>query len=170
MQGGFELFEMLGQIDRTKPLGTSLFDALARVTISIGVEAVCLRLNSQKVVEVYLTQRAPNDTAYLSEWHCPRSILQPTEKWGDVLSRLAVREFGGKILSARFVANINHPMEARGHVISVVYLCTLQEEEGHCGQWFRVDQLPEKTVECHRHRVIPCAVGAFVAEDTKICW
>jgi len=39
----------------------------------------------------------------------------------------------------------------------------------HKGTWFPVNQLPEKTVESHRKRIIPCALGAFVAENTQIC-
>lgn len=172
MQGTPELITGLKAIDRTKPYGTVLCDALWALCVSPAIEAVCLRLISQtKSVEVYLTQRSPDDTAYPGEWHCPGSLMRPMEEFDDTMIRLGKREFGGKILSAQFVANVNHPTEARGHFLSLVYLCTLDEKaEGLKGEWFPVDQLPEKTVECHRYRIIPAAVGAFAAQNTQICW
>ena len=63
-------------VDPTKPLGTEIFNALARVTVSVAMEAVCLRrqlyipeINSEVLSElqVYLVQRAPDDTAYPGE-------------------------------------------------------------------------------------------------------
>lgn len=170
MQGSKELFRLLREIDPKNPYGTELFDALARLTVSVAVEAVCLRLNfTTREVEVYLTQRSPNDTAYPGEWHCPGFVMRLGEDFEDVFVRLGKKEFVGRIESAWFVANVNHPTEERGHFFSVVYLCTLQKSEGLRGQWFSVNHLPEKTVECHRCRVIPAAVGALVAQSTSIC-
>ncbi len=181
MQGSKELIGGLREIDPKQPYGTDLFDALARITVSVAVEAVCLRLSRfnldeidgteyiRRVPEVYLIQRSPTDTAYPGEWHCPGSVLRPGEEDTDVFNRLVKKEFGGKLSSTRFVANVNHPTEARGHFFSLVYLCALEESDGLRGKWFRTDQLPEKTVESHCYRVIPAAVGAFVAENTKIC-
>lgn len=166
-----DLIQGLREIDPTKPYGTELFDALARLTVSVAIEAVCLRLNpSTQKVEVYMTERSPTDTAFPGEWHCPGSVIRPKEDIKDVFNRLTQKEFGGKILSTQFVANVNHPTEARGHFFSLVYLCSLDESNGGLrGKWFPVDQLPEKTVESHRHRIIPAAVVAFVAENTGIC-
>lgn len=171
-----ELIQGLQEIDPTKPYGTELFDALSRLTVSVAVEAVCLRLNTSTCqVEVYMIQRSPNDTAYPGEWHCPGSVLRPKEEIKDVFSRLQKKEFGesATLGQTRFVANVNHPTEARGHFLSMVYLCELVNDEHFAsrlkGKWFPVDQLPAKTVETHRYRIIPPAVGAFVAENTKIC-
>ena len=174
-----ELIQGLREIDPSKPYGTELFDALARLTISVAVEAVCLRAQRylpeidaprSPEIQVYMIQRSPDDTAYPGEWHCPGSVIRPKEDIRDVFNRLAQKEFGGKILSTQFVANANHPTEARGHFFSLVYLCSLDESSsGLRGKWFAVNNLPEKTVETHRVRIIPAAVGAFVAENTHIC-
>lgn len=165
-----KVVEVLKIVDATKPYGIELFNALARVTVSVAIEAVCLRYNSgTKKVEVYMTQRSPDDTAYPNEWHSPGSIFRPGEEIDDVFSRLEKREFGGRLLSKRFVANVNYPTEARGHIFSIVYLCTLEDKPELKGKWFPVSELPEKTVEHHIRRVIPAAVGAFVAENTSIC-
>lgn len=165
-----ELIQGLKEIDPTKPYGTELFDALARLTVSVAVEAVCLRLNPETDhVEVYMIQRSQDDTAYPGEWHCPGSVLRPTENINDVFNRLAKKEFGVGLKSWQFVDNVNHPTEARGHFFSLVYLCSLDEQSELKGRWIPVDQLPEKTVESHRKRIIPCALGTFVAETTQIC-
>jgi len=169
-QGNKELIESLGKIDPTKPYGTELFNALAKVTISIAIEAVCLRWNIKtKQIEVYLIQRSLDDTAYPGEWHCPGSILRPGESIDHVLFRLVIEELETPILKKRFVANVNHPTENRGHFFSIVYLCVLVENEALESKWFPVDSLPSKTLETHKKRIIPAAVGIFVAENVFIC-
>lgn len=179
-QGTLELLKALSEIDPKQPYGTELFDALARLTISVAPEAVCLRLQHYlseidttrlSEIQVYLVQRAPDDTAYPGEWHCPGSVMRPGETFEDVLERLAKREFGANLTSVRFVANLNPSKadpEARGTFLSVVYLCTLEDKKGLRGKWFPVDKLPNKTVWHHRARIIPCALGAFVAENANI--
>ncbi len=155
----------LGRVDPAQPYGTKLFDALARLTVSVAMEAVCVRLGKlPHTVEVYLVQRSKHDTAYPDEWHCPGSVLRPSERFDDVFRRLEEKEFGGKLLSRRFVAYVDFPEEERGHFLSLVHLCSLEERPGLRGKWFPVDRLPKKTVGCHRWRIIPAAVGAFVAE------
>jgi ADP-ribose pyrophosphatase YjhB (NUDIX family) len=167
-----ELLKALGEINPNQPYGTELFDALARVTVSVAMEAVCLRFiagaGGPPLIQVYLVQRAQNDTAYPGQWHCPGSVLRPGEEINDVFARLAKNEFGAGLKSWRFVANVNHPTEERGHFLSVVHLCELETAIGQRGKWFPVNNLPANTVETHTHRVIPVAVGAFVAEHTEV--
>ena len=173
-----DLIQGLREIDPTKPYGTELFDVLARLTVSVAVEAVCLRLDpGTKKVEVYMIQRSLDDTAYPGEWHCPGSVLRPREEIEDIFSRLQKKEFGSfaHLGEKRFVANVNHPTEARGHFLSLVYLCNLADDDvgnwdiSHLrGKWFPVDQLPEETIEHHLKRIIPCALGAFVADRSDI--
>lgn len=165
------LVKGLREVDPLKPYGTELFDAIARLTVSVAVEAVCLRLNPRtKKIEVYMIQRSKQETAYPGEWHCPGTVIRPKEELSSTFERLSRKEFGAKFLETRFVSNINHPTEARGHFFSVVYLCVLGEASAVLrGRWFPVDALPRKTVACHRKRIIPAAVGSFVAENTQIC-
>lgn len=164
-----DLVRGLREIDPSKPYGTELFDALARLTVSVAVEAVCLRWNPGTTkIEVYMIQRAPDDTAYPGQWHCPGSVMRPGEEFKDALNRLEKKELGGNIASAQFVCLVNHPTEARGHFLSLVYSCILKDARTLRGKWFPVDQLPEKTVDCHRVRIIPAAAGAFAAESTGI--
>lgn len=164
-----DVINALKVVDPKKPYGTELFNALARVTVSIAIEAVCFRSNSYtKRLEVYLTQRSQDDIAYPGQWHCPGSVLWPGETVEDVFERLRMGEFGGNPLSPRFVANVNNPSEARGHFFSVVYLCDLKQKWGLIGskgKWFPVDKIPENTVKGHRKRIIPAAIGVFVASS-----
>jgi len=172
------LIGLLKEVDREKPYGTELFNAISLLSVGVAIEMVCLRL-VERSVEVYLTQRSEDDTAYAGEWHCPGSFVRPGEKVPDVFKRISKKEMNDmKFISTRFVANVNHPTEERGHVLSVVYLCIFK---GSCtmddvtrksnlpGKFFSIDELPEKTVETHRKRIIPVAAGLFVAENTNIC-
>lgn len=166
-----ELLKLLAEIDPRQPLGTPLYDALLRIgPFGTSVEAVCLRLNSKKEVEVYLTQRALNDTAYAGEYHCPGTFVRTDEDFNDTFLRLAEREFGGRLTSWRHIAPVNYPKEARGHCISLVYLCILPDQADLSGTWFPVNNLPRPMVKIHEKRIIPAALGIFVAENTKICW
>lgn len=153
--------KVLAEIDPLKPLGAELFDAIARVSITTAIEAVVLRLGkSIDGLEVFMTQKPKDDTAYPGEWHCPGSALRPGEEFEDVFARLVKNEFLASIEEVKFIDDFNHPGEARGHFVSKVYLLE-QEEAGIKGQWFPTDQLPENTVKHHRERIIPLAVSRY---------
>ncbi|OGZ66112.1 MAG: hypothetical protein A3D34_02990 [Candidatus Staskawiczbacteria bacterium RIFCSPHIGHO2_02_FULL_33_16] len=161
MQGNNELLEFLGKINTKKPYGTALFNALARVTISLTIDAVCLRLNiKSNKVEVYLTQRANNDTAYPGQWHCPNSIFRPSEDYKDVFARLEKREIGGLLGEKNFIDSFNNPQEVRGHFFSLVYLCSIKKD-GLVGRWFSVNDLPKNTIVHHRNHIIPMVLKKF---------
>ena len=163
-QGTEQLFKLLAEVNPKESYGTALFDALTRLTVTVAVEAVCLRHTTTEI-EVFLVQRSPSETAYPGEWHCPGSATRPGEREKDVLDRLEKKEFGGKLLTRKFVGNCNIPEEARGHFFDPVYLCTLGEAEGLRGKWFPVNDLPEPTVGHHRNHIIPMAVEAFRASS-----
>ncbi len=148
----------LAEIDPTKPYGVDLFNAIARVSISVAVELVALR-NNAGTVEVLLTQRGPNE-AYAYMWHCPGSVIRPGESEAQVFARLAQREFGAPVTVGEFVGYDNCPPEERGHFILLIFLCT--PDNGSRGTWFSVDNLPETVVKNHKEVVIPKAVAAFL--------
>lgn len=151
------LAKLLRFLDPHKPYGTSLFNAITRVTVTIAIEAVALRQNSETgKTEVYLIKRAKTDTAYPGLWHVPGSILRPKERDLDVLKRLSRKEFHANVAGAEFVAMISNPGEHRGHFISLVYVVRLEgEPEG--GEWFDVEKLPSHTVLHHKDQIIPIA-------------
>lgn len=150
--------EALKLIDPKRPYGTELFDALCRLTITPALEIVCLRRRGE-TIEVLLTQRSPTDTAYPNEWHCPGSAKRVGESDEDVFARLVKGEFMADITSRRRLDIFDNFAEARGHFLSIVYLC--EAAEGTRGQWFDVTKLPIKTVDHHINIIIPMAVKAF---------
>ncbi|MBI2054293.1 MAG: NUDIX hydrolase [Candidatus Staskawiczbacteria bacterium] len=166
-QGDANLIEALKKINPFQPYGTELFDALARITVSIAIETVSLRFNNAtNKLEVYMVQRSLIDTAYPGEWHSPGSVMRPGESVEDVLDRLAKREFCNPFISIQFVGVINPSKkspEVRGHFVGLAYLCVFKETNALRGKWFPVDELPEKTVIHHQKRIIPVAVGSFLA-------
>ena len=171
MQSNGELIRLLGEINPKHPYGTEVFNALARLTVSVAIEAVCLRFCVNQIslrpyfmydVDVYLTLRAPHEE-YAGQWHCPGSFKRPGEQDNDVLYRLMQEEFSLNFLSQKFVGKFDNPSEKRGHIISLIYLCEMEEKGAGKGKWFPVNKLPENTVLHHQNRIIPVAVGYFLA-------
>lgn len=154
--------KLLGQIDPRQPLGTELFDSIAKLSVSVAIETVSFRIENGKI-EVYLTQRSPIDTAYPNQWHCPGSFIRPGEEISDVLQRLEKKETGIIFKGANHIATVNNPAETRGHIVQLIHLCEI------CGQgrgkWFPLDQLPKNIVEQHRI-IIQKALAYF--EDKQI--
>lgn len=154
--------QVLQLVDPQKPYGKELFDALARVTVSVTVEAVCMRRNaSTSVLEVLMTRRSP-DEAYAHEWHCPGSVIRPGEEIEDVFNRLGKEEFGAEIISKEFIGNYNNVKEVRGHFFGVIYFCTVKGNSK--GSWYPVDKLPPDTVIQHRDLVIPMVAEKIAAQ------
>ena len=171
-----QLLTLLGKVDGNKPLGTPLFNAISPIVVQPAVEAVWLRVarflpdvtaptTCHHRVEVYLTQRSVNDTAYPGQRHCPGSIVRKGEEIDDTFARLAKKEFCTRLKQYQFVRNFNNPHEERGHFLSQIYLCEFDESERYQnGQWWTVDCLPENTILHHREIIIPAAVGIFKAD------
>ncbi len=158
---------LLRLINPHKPLGTKLFDAIARVSVSVAFEAVALRRNRQTgETEVFLIQRPENDSAYPGQWHVPGSVLHPSENDEHVLKRLSRREFGVPIIKSKFVAMVSTPGEVRGHFLSLVYRVELDGDPKN-GNWFPVNKLPKQTVETHKKYIIPLAARAHKFRDVE---
>lgn len=154
-----EAVAALGAIDPQEPLGTELFEAIARVSVSVAIETVALR-RLLDGVEVYLTLRSPDET-YANLWHSPGSFLRSGETIAATLARFSQREFGAEICGYRFVGVYNYTGEERGHIIGLVLLVILEEQPDHPhGRWFKADDLPINIVRGHI-ALIRKAVEAF---------
>ena len=148
--------------DPSKGMGVELFNAIAKLKVTMTPEVVCLRRNSQNdKIEVYLILRSLTDTAYPGQWHLPGSAMRPGEEIDDVFLRLEKNEIGIRILSKKFVFHSNNPTEPRGHFFSLIFLCVLDSGDGY-GKWFFVDDLPENTLMRHRSVIIPAMVKEFM--------
>jgi len=149
--------DALSQIDPTQPYGQELFEALARLTITVSYESVCLRNKADKI-EVLLTKRKKHES-YAGQWHTPGGVVRPGESDEQIFERLSQKEFEAPITSWKFVSIYDMPKEARGHFKSQIYLVTVAEN--HSGEWFDVNNLPANTVEHHVKTVIPTVVNFF---------
>lgn len=154
-----EIADLLRRVDPSSPLGTRLFEAVMRLSVAPAFEAVCLRSRPNDL-EVLLTQRASDDTAYPGMWHCPGTFYRPGEDDEACVRRLGAKE-GVTITSAMFVGKWNNPYEARGHCMHLVHLCKV--DGAPAGQWFPLGALPQPMVDFHRDVIIQMAVGRFDA-------
>lgn len=156
---------LLGWINPRRPLGTQLFDAVARVSVTVAVETVAIRRRHGHL-EVFLRRRSLNDTAYPGEWHSPGRVMRPGESVDDVF--YGVRgEYHARFTRAQFVGNLNHQEEVRGHFFSPVYLVDIEglgrRDKTH--GWFRVDKLPQPMVRHHEKNLFPMAIAAFEEQE-----
>ncbi len=144
-----------------KPLGSRLFEAIARLSVSVAFEAVCLRRNSKtKAVEVFMLQRKPHES-FPGQWHVPGAVFRPGEQPHNVVSRLAQREFGVQIISDFKCHGTFFVPEPRGWFLSLVYLVKSKKTPTHNGRWWNVKKLPKSLLPHHYKYIIPVAVKAF---------
>jgi ADP-ribose pyrophosphatase YjhB (NUDIX family) len=148
-----------------KPLGSRLFEAIARLSVSVAFEAVCLRRNKKtKAVEVFLLKRGPHES-FAGQWHVPGSVFRPGEQPKDVVHRLGPREFGAAIISGfKCYGTFFYP-EPRGWFLSMVYLVKCKKTPNRTGRWFNVKNLSKNVIPHHRKDVIPAAVSAFLKSE-----
>lgn len=164
---------LLARLDPAKPLGTPLYNAIARHSIGLAFEACLFRVNPETgESEIYLTQRAPGDTAYPNLWHCPGTIYRPgveppntIYKSGDgpeaeAAHRLAKREFGVESFQAYRRVGEFYWVETRGSLQSRVFLVDLPdgvEPTNERGRWWSVDMTRTslEVIKSHREVIIP---------------
>lgn len=152
---------LLNFIPANKPLGTRLFNAVARHSVGVSVEAVLFRRNKEGAIEVYLTKRKEND-AYGGQWHCPGSFFRAGEHLKDVFARLSAEEFFTLIKTWRFVKDDFMPEERYTVLLDRVYLVEIEgTPKNERGDWFNVNSLPPGTVESHATLIIPAAKAAW---------
>ncbi|MEI7498641.1 MAG: NUDIX domain-containing protein, partial [Candidatus Falkowbacteria bacterium] len=144
----------LNRVDRTKPLETRLFNAIARHSVTICFEAVLLRKNEQNNLEIFLAKRSANQT-YANQWHIPGSIFRALESATDVAVRLSELEFGAKIETFRFCEEFFYEAEY-GTILDQIYLVEINEPiDEKFGTWFPINQLPTPFCEFHKNRILP---------------
>lgn len=152
----------LGKIDATQPYGPELFNAIARVSINLCIEAVLLRIRpTDGQIEVFLSLRSEEETAYPGLWHCPGTVKRPGESEYYMFRRLQKSDLPiNGSYNYDFIGFYDNPLEARGHFFHLIYLVSAKNKIP--GNWFLVDALPENIVEHHREVIIPKALKAFL--------
>ncbi len=144
-----------------KPLGSRLFEAIARLSVNVAFEAVCLRRNKKiKATEVFLLKRKPHES-FSGKWHIPGAVFRPGERPKDAARRLGSREFGTDITSDFKCHGTFFVPEPRGWFLSLVYLVKCKKTPVPEGRWWDVKHLPKNILPHHFKYVIPAAVSAF---------
>lgn len=157
---------VLGFINPRRPKGKQFYEAIARHSVSVAIETVCLRTDQQGRVWVWLTRRKP-DEVYSGQWHSPGSIVRPGESPGHVFERIATNELGCPITRAVWIPTA--PMfyqEVRGWFHHHIFLVDLAGEP-RGGTWWPAPELPDDLVAQHR-AVIAQATTAFEARGHKV--
>jgi ADP-ribose pyrophosphatase YjhB (NUDIX family) len=156
----------LNRIPQDKPLGTELFNAVAKHSVGIAHETVLVRRNKVGWLEVFLTQRGPNE-AYPGAWHCPGTYLRAGERLPDVFARLSAREYGAKIVSAKFLTGQYMPEERYKTMDDKIFLVEVEGEPTTThGRWFPTNELPDGTIDFHRD-IVATGVRAFVKQESE---
>lgn len=145
-----------------KRLNKVVHTAVLRVSPGIAIEAVALR-NSPRGVEVLLRQRTMDEPSYPGEWHCPGSFVRDGETEVEVLARLTAGESLGHVTGSRLITNI-YTREERGWYCGAVYLVDV-EDASSGAHWFPVNDLPDPTIDHHRHLIIPAALKYFTTSN-----
>ncbi len=144
-----------------KPLGSRLFEAIARLSVNVAFEAVCLRRNKKtKATEVFLLKRKPHES-FPGKWHIPGAVFRPGEQPKDAARRLGRREFGTDLISDFKCYGTFFVPEPRGWFLSLVYLVKCKKIPVSDGSWWDVKHLPKNIITHHHNSVIPAAVKAF---------
>lgn len=164
--------EALALIDLSEPLGTTLFDAVARITPMVAIETVAIReriRDRRKETEVFLTKRAPNDSTFPGHWHSPGSCLRGGESVEDVFRRLEKKEFHTTFIEEPcWFGEWNNPDgDPRGHTFHAMYLAKVETSFSN-ENWFAIDKLPEPMISYHEKVIIPRAVAAFQSPRTDL--
>ena len=152
------VINFLSSLDQKKPLGTELFNAVARVSINVAIEAMAIKKEAGKF-KIFMLQRGLEET-FPGQWHFPGTILRPGDSIDEAFLRLEKNEFKTKVIDKRFVSFFNNPhglVEERGHFLHLIYLCHIDRD----GSWFDIDDLPENMVRCHKDDLIPLVVEYF---------
>jgi len=105
---------LLGFVKNKSHLDERLFRAVARLSITVAVEAVALRVVKGNKLQVFLRRRDFDNPNYPGQWHIPDNIMLPGEEIEDVLFRLH-DEFGSEVSILKFVGNFNNTQERCDH-------------------------------------------------------
>ncbi len=123
-----------------KGLEQGVFDEVVKIATMTALEIIIL--NSKK--EVLLTWREDN---FWKGWHFPGGLLRYREKFEDRLKITVKRELGVSLISTKFLFPMNYLNGARGHDVSLSFLCRIKETPKD-GKFFA--KMPKNIIPEHR--------------------
>lgn len=166
------LAELLNKLDPTKPLGTALYKAIARLSWNLYFEGMAIRKDADDgKLKVFLAKRDESDPDWQGHWHAPGSAFRPGESEKDPAKRVA-KEYGVPEINFRYIdeySTWSRPTAVeRGSGLSRVYLVDLLGHEPTVNDrrgWFDAYDLPKPMVDSHKDVFIPMAIEAFCAHS-----
>lgn len=156
-----DVIKALSFINPKKPMGTDLFNVVARISVSIALESIILRKSKNNNIEIFLIKRLKNQS-YARMWHVPGTILRSGETEKKAFLRLAKEEIGISFESVKFVGTFNNSKDERGHSFSLLHLCEIKG--GPEKNWFSITNFPREMINFQRENFIPKALALFNAE------
>lgn len=158
---------LLLRLDPNEPAGEKLCAAVMRFWTTNAFEAVAIRPGHQGP-EVFLRQRAVNDTAYPGMWHVPGSLYRHGEEDRQVADRLN-REFGTRINRFEYCGKLV-VSEKRGTVHPFVFLVELERDprldDEH--KWVPVSKLRDENMVLHHlGQIIPMALRVWQQRQSE---
>ena len=158
--------QLLKPIRPDQPLGSALFNSIARLSMNVGVDVVALRTTDSGVVEVFSSKRDRREKAAPNLWHIPGTILRPREGYAAGFHRLETRELGVAIGHATLVDE-SFTRDERGSYLMKTFLVRLAGNPP-TGSWFDVNNLPSGYYTIQRDHTIPLAVGAYLNRELSL--
>lgn len=162
---------VLDLISPLEPYGTALFEALARLTVSVCVEMVIFRKTTSSQ-EVLLRKRGANEV-YPNQWHVVGSSFRPGDSVAETIAR-AIKECGDVNLpTPTFRGYYNNLNEERGHYVHLLYVIDattdveIPTKPGEI-EWFSLEALPQDLIENHREIVLPVTLGHYDSQNLEI--
>ena len=153
--------QLLKPIRPDQPLGTPLFNSIARLSVSVGVDVIALRTTACGAVEVFSMKRDRREKSAPGLWHVPGTILRPGEEYPAAFCRLETHELGVVIKHATLIGE-SFTGDERGWYLMKTFLVRLAENPPS-GSWFDVSRLPLDYYAFQRDHSIPAAVAGYLS-------
>lgn len=140
-----------------------VFSAVAEKFVLTAVEGVILRGKAENL-EIFLTQRPPDDLYWPNMWHIPGTIVRlsdidPENKsteyevmYKKTFQRLEEKEIVSKFSARPKLLGTRAYMAERGAANSLVFLCAVKGEP-KSGKFFPVYNLPDNFISAQQSLV-----------------
>lgn len=153
---------LLRKLDRKKPLGTLIFNEIAKHSVSVAIEFVALRENAYGDPEVFIIKRGA-DELWPGQTHAPGTILRAGESLQKGFDRLASKE-GVRAKEVTFAGVVYcGEDETRGSGLSLVFAVEAESvgEESENRRWVKVEEaLADPNLHyAHKSAIIKMAVA-----------
>lgn len=136
-----QLVSLLKKIENPhEGLPQPVFDALVKLVPFAACELIIA--NNKK--EILLAWR---DDKYWKGWHFPGGLLRFGESFDERIQKTAWNELGINIEKSKFLFPVNYVGSARGHGVSLIFLCFTQMIPKD-GKFFK--KMPRNIISEHR--------------------